>query len=152
MKMNNPVFDPTINAKVRTTYKQRVKDGIIVFRKGKDHWLWKGNRNRCQVIRSRLYRPWIRPIMERDGFSCTRCGNHGGKLEVHHCGKKFEEIVEEVLAGRKMNDLTDVEFELVSGAVIESHKRCEGKTYCPRCHGIIDPQRRHTLPNLRQKR
>ena len=142
MKKKNPSFDPVVRKKASSTFRKKIKNGLIVFPKGNAHWLWKGNRNRCQTIRSRLYLPWIKPIMERDGFSCIHCGKHGIKLEVHHCDKSFEDIIIEILDGRKMNDLDSIEFEKVSDEVIKYHENCSGITLCVECHKKIDPQRR----------
>jgi len=133
MKTNNPMKDPVISKKVSEILKNR--EYLI---RGSDHWLWKGNRDRCQTIRTRLYKPWIRPILERDNFTCSKCNKRGGRLEVHHVNPTFREIVDLVLQNRKMDELSNKEFAVVSDEIVDIHKKCVGITYCVACHKQVD--------------
>lgn len=142
MKKSNPMFNTETVNKVKHTFKSKIISGEIVYKRGAEHHLWKGNRDRAQTIRTRLYSPWIFPILERDNFSCCNCGKKGGRLEVHHISPTFKEILEKVLHGRDLKNLTDEDFEVLINEVIEAHKDCAGITYCKACHKEIDPCRR----------
>jgi hypothetical protein len=51
------------------------------------------------------------------------------------------EIVDEVLNGRIMADLTYENFEIFCNEVIDKHKNTKGITYCENCHKIVDDRR-----------
>lgn len=142
MRTSNPMHKKEIREKVAQSLKEGYATGRISKVTGSDHWLWKGNRDRAQVIRTRLYPVWIRPILERDNFTCSRCMTKGGRLEVHHIDPTFREIVEEVLNGRLLSKLKYDEFEEVSRLVLEKHANAIGITYCINCHKDVDEQRR----------
>jgi hypothetical protein len=141
MKEKNPMFQKEIREKTSKTIKERIQNGEITYKTGKEHHNWKGNRDRAQVIRSRLYKLWTLPIMKRDGFKCCSCQKQGGRLEVHHIDPSFREILKKCLENRDINLLTDDEFECLIEDVIEQHKTCLGITYCVDCHKKIDPCR-----------
>ena len=88
-----------------------------------------------------MYKAWIRPILERDDFTCCKCGSVGGRLEVHHISPTFQNIVEKILNGRIMDLLSYEEFERVNDQIIEEHKNAIGITYCVSCHKKVDFQR-----------
>lgn len=142
MGENNPMKNPAVVAKVQATRKIRYANGEIVYKKGKESALWKGNRNRAQTIRSRLYLPWIKPILERDNFTCCRCKKRGGRLEVHHIEPTFEQILNKILNGRRLFEVSYEDFEVISSEVVAAHKDVKGITYCVNCHKIVDPKRR----------
>lgn len=110
--------------------------------KGENHWLWKGNRNRAQTIRSRLNKVWTSVIMARDDFTCQKCGCRGGRLEVHHSSVSFHDIVMGITGGTALELLTYDEFEEVSKKVVDAHENVEGITLCVDCHKIVDDKRR----------
>lgn len=141
MKNNNPMQNEKIRCKVSRSLKEGYKSGRIAKIKGVKHWLWKGNRDRCQTIRSRLFPVWTRLILERDNFTCCHCGHVGGRLEVHHSTLTFDEIVSQALRGRRMIDLSDEEFEDLSNTVVSKHKYMPGVTCCIRCHKKLDSRR-----------
>jgi len=85
MKRNNPMKRPEVRAKLKEMRRLHPQQFNIGIR----HHLWKGKRNRQQTIRSRLWKPWIFPILQRDNFTCSRCGVRGGRLEVHHTKEKI---------------------------------------------------------------
>lgn len=142
MKKNNPMHNKETRKRMSQTLKDGYATGRIAKAMGSNHWLWKGNRDRCQIIRTRLYPIWVKPILERDNFTCTRCGKKGGRLEVHHIEPTFKEIVEEVLNGKILHELEYEEFEKVSKDVLKNHANAIGITYCVKCHKDIDDKRR----------
>lgn len=152
MRDKNPMSQPVTVAKMKATVANRIANGGIVIRRGKqrnviyktgkDHHLWKGNRKRSQVIRARLYSTWILPQMKLDNFCCTECGKSKCRLEVHHSSEKFSDILSK-FCHVPLENLTDVEFENVSRQVVDYHtKLVKGKTVCVECHKRIDPNRK----------
>lgn len=139
MRADNPMRRPEVVAVVSAKIKAK---GGSHIPKGNKHWRWKGNRLRAQTIRTWLYRSWTRPILERDNFTCQRCKKHGGRLEVHHSGETFAEILNRILNVRQLDLLTEDEFMEVGRLVVEAHASVEGITYCLGCHAATDPQRR----------
>jgi len=131
---SNPMKCPEVRDKVAQLLKTKYKTGEIKCPSGPEHWLWKGNRERSQTIRSRLYPTWIRPILERDDFTCCRCKKRGGRLEVHHVDPSFQDIVEKHLNGKKLVNLTESEFSQFSDEIVKLHKNVVGITYCRKCH------------------
>ena len=134
--------NPMKNPKTRAKVSQALKNKGDWMPKGVLHKNWKGNRDRCQTIRTRLYKPWVRPILERDKFTCCKCGKVGGRLEVHHIQPSFQSLVEIALDGRKIFELNEYDFEQLIIDVIERHKNVMGITYCVSCHRKVDPKRR----------
>ncbi len=139
MKNNNPMFNKEVVKKVKET---KIKNNKPTKR-GPNHKSWKGNRDKTQVIRSRLYKIWILPILERDNFTCQDCGKTKCRLEVHHI-KPFREILEDFLNGKILNNFNDNELEKLSIEIEDFHKNgnVEGITYCVDCHKKHDDRRR----------
>jgi hypothetical protein len=134
----NPMRRPEVREKVRATLKERYKTTPCI--KGKDHWLWKGNRIPSQTIRTRLYKVWVLPILELDGFMCAFCRTKVN-LEVHHVTKPFREVLEQVLSGRILSSLSAEDFEIISDTVLDLHNDIEGITLCVDCHRLVDDHR-----------
>ena len=144
MKNNNPMKSPQVVRAACEARSARVASGDLIYRAGPNHHRWKGNRNRAQAIRTRLYRKWILPILERDDFTCQGCGASNCRLEVHHTEDKFRDILAEALEGRAINELSEDAFEEVIQRVVNLHvnKGIKGITYCKKCHKAYDPLRR----------
>lgn len=145
MKDNNPMFCPNIRTKVSNTIKQKIELGKIVYKRGKDHHLWKGNRPFNLVCRSRLYPTWIYKVMERDKFLCTKCGSNRD-LHVHHI-RFLRTIIENVLQRNDIKSIKDVDvssnlYENLIQSVINEHNLCDGITLCKSCHAKIDSRYR----------
>jgi len=138
MRKKNPMKDPRVRRKVSKTLRRRYANGEIAKKMSTDHWLWKGTRDRCRTIRSRLKTTWVKPILERDNYTCASCGQRGGRLEVHHVSPTFRSVVEEALGGRLMTDLSQDEFDILSDEVVKQHERVIGVTYCRKCHRSLD--------------
>lgn len=54
MIANNPMFNPESVLKMRKTFKERIDSGEIVYKKGLNHHLYKGNRNFNKQVRIEL--------------------------------------------------------------------------------------------------
>jgi hypothetical protein len=116
-----------------------------IFKKGKEHWLWKGNRTFNLTCRSRLYKVWILKVMKRDGFSCVMCCKKGN-LQVHHV-RELRNIIKIVLELNKISDISVVDknseiYERLINDVIKEHKLSDGITVCAMCHDKIDEKYR----------
>lgn len=141
---SNPMMDPTVAAKVRTTKRNRIESGELTYKSGMSHHLWKGNRKPSFVLRSRLLN-WTKTVMTRDGFRCTDCGAKGS-LEVHHV-RPFKDIVDGVIKSTKSAKLGDMdvnseEFARFADLVVSEHRLSDGVTYCKPCHARNDSRRR----------
>jgi len=134
MKVNNPMFRKDVRNKVAKTFKEKIKKGEIKYKTGKDHHLYKGNRKRSFILRSRL-KPWIKKWLEFYDYTCNECQKRGGKLEVHHV-IPFRDIISKYTDC--LNDLSYEEFEYISELIIKEHENIEGITYCKECHSKID--------------
>jgi len=142
MKGNkNPMKNEETKEKVSKSLIEGYTSGRIKKVTGEKHWFWKGNRERNQVIRTRLYPVWVKPILIRDDFTCQFCFVKNRELEVHHKSKSFNDIVLGILSGRKIAELNNEEFENLIILVIKEHENIDGITCCVNCHKKIDPQR-----------
>lgn len=141
MKESNPMKNPEVVQKVVATFDRKIKSGELVYKHGKDHYLFKGTRQFNHDVRSHLYSRWIKPVLERDNFTCTKCGSKTN-LQVHHlkplrdiCKEVFDEFeldVENTLFTRE--DVGDELYEKVLTKVLENHKIEYGVTLCKDCH------------------
>lgn len=78
----NPAKRPEIKIKI-----SRVKKGKPHFnQRGKNHPNWKGGiTSESERIRNHIeYRSWREAIFTRDNWTCRKCGQRGGKINVHH--------------------------------------------------------------------
>lgn len=142
MLLNNPMFKSNVKEKMMKSKQELVKTGKLVYKHGARHHLWKGNRNRAQTIRTRLYKYWNKPILERDGYACCLCGKKGGRLEVHHVSSPFRELLKDCLNGKNLSLISESEFETIITQMIEKHKTVTGITYCKPCHKKVDVYRK----------
>jgi len=53
---------------------------------GPEHPMWQGGttKERIKEYKSSEYQAFRQAVLERDDYTCQRCGNRGGKIEVHH--------------------------------------------------------------------
>lgn len=145
MTENNPMKRQEVKEKVANTRKERAKSGEIVYKRGPEHHLWKGGSKYKQRFRSYLYPFWTKLILERENFTCEKCGARNTRLEVHHVTKTYSEIYEEAIDELKISDLEslddDANMKLLE-LIIDKHKDVEGMCLCVECHKIVDNQRR----------
>lgn len=139
--------DEEIKVKRINTVREKISKGEIKFKTGKDHHLWKGNRNNNQCIRTRL-KDWRKKILKENNYKCSSCGCNK-KLEIHHV-EPLREIIDKFtkkpLSEYKQG--TD-EFENLSNVVVEYHNNNEniGIVLCEICHSEVDSYRKQTLKN-----
>lgn len=116
-------------------------DGTIPTLSGPGHSQWKGGTSSIsQRLRgSALYREWKFPILQRDGFSCRRCGKGSldARLAVHHDQVRFASILHRCMpdfAGER--ELTWDEQTAVVDEVVRIHleEKVSGITLCYDCH------------------
>jgi hypothetical protein len=94
---------------------------------GANHRDWKGGiTNWRKLARGRLNTVFVRPVMERDNFTCRHCGSKKS-LTVHHV-MPFHRIVARVLK-RGLQ-----ETDKILDAVVAEHRLDYGITLCKGCH------------------
>ena len=62
-----------------------VKDNTIYTVENKQKFPWE--KTNLDYRLEDKYKKWREDVMVRDNYTCQRCGQHGGKLEVHHIYK-----------------------------------------------------------------
>ena len=104
----------TVKALLSALWQERIKKGIMV---GENNPNWKGGISRAYKTGyySMEYKKWRKGCMERDDFTCQRCGEKG-YLTVHHI-KSFAKYPK-------------LRFELTNGI-----------TLCENCHSKVDKYR-----------
>ena len=143
MSTKNPMYDHNTAKMVGEIRKQKIRSGEFIPRRGEYHWNWKGKRRFNLFVRSRLYKPWIRPVMERDNFACTKCGRTRCNLHVHHT-RRLEEIINLVLSRHGITDIVKVQrsdstlYSALADEVVTEHRLSDGTTLCKACHAQVD--------------
>jgi len=144
MRINNPMFNADTREQVTRTFNKRIKDGLITYKRGPDHHLWKGNRDFANACRSQLYKAWIYPILERDEFKCVRCDSKKD-LQVHHL-YPLRTILEEIKKDYAIEDLSKISttdnFHIIQD-VVGRHTLDMGVTLCASCHCKEDSRIKH---------
>lgn len=49
-----------------------------------NHWNWKGGISKSNRGQDFEYKKWVQEVLRRDDFTCSVCGNRGGRLSAHH--------------------------------------------------------------------
>ena len=119
--------------KISNTMKRKGLKGPIRY--GKDCNFWKGGVNKINKSVSRLirdskeYEDWRKAVMERDDFTCQKCGERGGKLNADHYPFSFS-----VLLGT-VKGITKDFVERGDLKVLSFFWDVEnGRTLCKDCH------------------
>lgn len=158
MKEHNPMFDPETRAKVSKTLKEKILSGEIIYAKGPEHHLWKGNRNFNKAVRIEL-RKWVKEQMEKVHYICQKCGKTRTELYVHHL-HPLRDIILDTL---NKNNLTIIDINSMEGSeqyfdiikqIIEYHYQHNdiGIVVCPQCHNELDSYyKRKTHENSKYK-
>ena len=100
---------------------------------GKNHPNWKGNR--ClKPIRQRLHcsyqwARWRKAVFKRDNWTCKKCNQRGGRLNVHHYKVSFSKILSclEKRVGIKNLYETAINYKPLWDIK-------NGQTLCIKCH------------------
>ena len=119
-------------------------NGTVPTLSGADHPQWKGGVSTInQLARAdrRLYTDWKYPILERDGFKCTKCGNTHD-LHVHHDKETFSEIMMKVITNEDLlliedNDKKREFVERITNYHVKN--LVPGVTLCHDCHAEFHP-------------
>lgn len=143
MKNHNPMFDPDVKKKSMQTKKDRLANGEIVYKRGQEHHLWRGNRDFNNSCRSNLYTVWVKEVLRRDKFTCQVCGSEEN-LQVHHKKplREFIQIVKDKYSIKTFVDISSELWQPYIDEIIEMHSLDDGITVCRRCHSEIDEQYR----------
>ena len=141
MKTNNPMKDRSISSKVSDTIKSKIKSGDIIYNKGKDHHLWKGNRDNNHFIRSRLT-DWIKYNLKNANFKYSICESTKN-LEV-----QYDEPLRDIILRFTTKNLSEYsqnscEFENICNQVEDYHRNNDiGQVLCKLCHSKRDSYRK----------
>lgn len=146
MKENNPMFNKESVEKMKNTLQEHIADGTIKYKKGSEHWLWKGNRELNGYVRVAL-RKWVKHMFEKVKFTCQHCGKTHTELHVHHT-KPLRDIISEFL---DKNNYTIDYINSIAGSqeyinfiqkIVDYHFQENeniGIVVCPKCHSELDP-------------
>ena len=142
MTNKNPMFDPAIRKKASETFKERIRNKTIVYKKGPDHHRWKGNRLFNRHCRISL-RAWSRKNIEDSNYTCNKCGEIGGELHTHH-KVPLRNIIKISLDKFNTNSIDVMKDEellkIVTDYVVNYHSENKvGEVLCKVCHGQEDP-------------
>lgn len=150
---NNPMKDVIVAQKMSKTFKERIKSGEIKYKHGKEHHLWKGNRWFNDVVRCQLYPIWTFKILERDKFTCQKCGNIKD-LQVHHLTplRSFIKLVRVKYNIKFFSDIDSDLWQPYVDEIIKLHKIDDGITVCGKCHSLIDKKYNYNENKKNHKR
>lgn len=146
MHMNNPMYDEVVKQKAIATLKQRIANGEVKYKTGKDSPLWKGNRTLNKHIRISL-RKWVRMKFETSNFTCQENGENHCELQVHHL-LPLRDIVDDFLNKYNTNSQDILQNEELLKSFTEDvvsyhYEHPEiGIVVCPKCHHKLDKQYR----------
>ena len=144
MQTDNPMFKPGILSKVRNTIIDKIQNGTILYKRGKDHHLWKGNRDNNHIIRTSL-NEWKKKILKESQYKCQICGSNK-KLEIHHV-EPLRDIVNKFTdKPLSQYDSNSPEFTNLVTIINNYHEvNNVGQCVCEKCHANIDPYRKQTF-------
>lgn len=138
---NNPMKNKINVAKVKDTFKRRINNGEITYKKGINHHNFRGFRNINKTIRDELGK-WRKQILNECEYKCIECGVNNNKLHIHHTEPLYLIILNFCekynLDIKKLKDGTD-DFYLIKEKVLEYHYNNNiGIVLCENCHDLLD--------------
>jgi len=141
MKIHNPMFDEKSKEKASNTKKENFLKGNFVYKKGKEHHLWKGNRQNSNILRTDLT-AWKQKHLKDSNYCCENCGNNND-LEVHHKHEPLREIIEK-FSKKSLNEYENEsdEFLELRETIKKYHDNVIGQVLCVECHAKIDKYRK----------
>lgn len=119
-------------------------NGTVPTLSGPNHPQWQGGVSSVnQLARSdrRLYSEWKLPILKRDKFKCTECGNPKD-LHVHHNAETFSDIIKKVMTLDDFDHINEFDRKRdIVNRVVEYHitNKISGATLCSKCHNKLHP-------------
>jgi hypothetical protein len=114
--------------------------GAITPFTGSAHPQWKGGTSvLLPIARSHLHGRWTYPKLRAAGFKCTRCGESGKELNVHHTGERFAEILHRAIVELGDPGNSFEKKSLLAEWVADYHVSHEvpGDVLCHDCHVVV---------------
>lgn len=155
MHEHNPMYDENIRKQVSETLKEKIANGEIVYKRGSEHPLWKGNRPLTKHVRINL-RKWVRMKFEEAHFICQVNGERKCELHVHHL-EPLRDIIARYLEKYNTNSQDILKDENLlnefTNEIVKYHFEHPeiGIVVCPQCHHKIDSHYRRLTYNGNKK-
>ena len=148
MSQQNPMHNKDSVEKMKQTLQKHIADGTIIYKHGKDHWLWKGNRNLNKAVRIAL-RKWVKYMFEKYNYTCQKCGKQHTELHTHHI-EPLRDIIQKYLTKYgyttellQENEGSEIYLNFIQKIVNYHYDNPNiGIVVCPDCHAILDKQYR----------
>lgn len=127
-----------LSSYISKTYRCKKCDGIA--RRGKNSSGWKGGIYPLKLMLRDLkeHANWIKEVLERDSYTCQKCGKDRIFLHCHHI-KPLSKILEEFLKQYSQFSPIDDKETLVRLAITYQSfwDINNGITYCKKCHYLL---------------
>jgi len=106
------------------------KNKRFIQKTGEKHHNWKGGISKLANLIRNLpeMKNWIKSILILEEYTCQKCGQIGGKLQVHHHKKSFADILRE-------NNISTIQQALDCKELWDINN---GQTLCINCHRETD--------------
>ena len=147
MKESNPMFNEEVKKKSIETRNNKIKNGLLIYKRGKEHHLYKGTREPKREIVKYLS-DWRKQILKEANFTCNECKHRGGKLEIHHL-EPFREIIDKFISSKELKKLSieSNEFFNLKDKIIQYHfdNNQIAEVLCEKCHIEKDEYRKQFI-------
>ena len=134
------MFNEEVRRKVSNTFKRKINNGELIYKKGKDNHNWKGGQNLNKSIRIEL-RHWVSELFEKYNYTCQRCGKTNTELHVHHI-EPLRDIIEKYSKKYNItreNFIDNPNYKDFINDILQYHYNNDiGIVVCPTCHQILD--------------